>query len=178
MQFCDVFFSSSVFYKTQFHGFWRYKTVTPVIDTQGRTGTASQMFPSHLLSRHVHVPDDDAAVTAAGDELAGVRGVAQTLNFITAQKPHGKRDLSNYTHIKKWNTFSSVPSCFFEVQRWTGISLFLLVSLQFDGGPFATPDVPHDDGVVWAAGEQHPLDGIPAQRSHVTCSHSSKRVEA
>lgn len=29
----------------------------------------------------------------------------------------------------------------------------LLVSLQLDGGAFASSDVPHDDGVIGAAGE-------------------------
>lgn len=58
------------------------------------------MFLSHLLACNVHVPDDDAAVTAAGDELTGVWGVAQTLNFITVQKPHRKQDLIT-PNIKK-----------------------------------------------------------------------------
>lgn len=49
---------------------------------------------------------------------------------------------------------------------------FLLVSLQFDGRPFAAPDVPHDDGMVRAAGEQDPLNWIPAQRGHVTWSEA------
>lgn len=44
------------------------------------------------------------------------------------------------------------------------------MSLQFDGGSFAAPDVPHDDGVVRAAGEQHPLNWIPTERRHVTWS--------
>lgn len=51
---------------------------------QTRTQANPQMLLSHLLSCNVHVPYDDAAVTAAGDELTGVWGVAQTLNFITA----------------------------------------------------------------------------------------------
>lgn len=51
----------------------------------------------------------------------------------------------------------------------------LLVSLQFDGGAFAPSDVPHDDGVVWAAGEQHPLDWVPTQRRNVTWGKAQHR---
>lgn len=39
---------------------------------------------SHLLSRHVHVPDDDASVRTARDELTSVRRVEQALHFVTA----------------------------------------------------------------------------------------------
>lgn len=42
------------------------------------------------------------------------------------------------------------------------------MSLQFDGGAFAPSDVPHDDRVVRAAGEEHPLHRVPAQRRDVT----------
>lgn len=35
-----------------------------------------------------------------------------------------------------------------EIKHSTRISFCLLVSLQFDGGSLAAPDVPHDDGVV------------------------------
>lgn len=66
----------------------------------------------------------------------------------------------------------------FQVNKSTGISffLFLLVPLQFDGGPFAAPDVPHDDGVVRAAGEQNPLNWIPAERRHVTWSSTHQHM--
>lgn len=43
------------------------------------------------------------------------------------------------------------------------------MSLQFNGGAFPPSDVPHDDGVVRATGEQHPLNRVPTQRRHVTC---------
>lgn len=49
---------------------------------------------------------------------------------------------------------------------------FLLVSLQFDCGAFAPPDIPHDDRMVWAAWEQNPLDWIPTQCRHITCKES------
>lgn len=117
---------------------------------------------SHLLSGDVHVPYDNAAVTAAGDELTGVWGIAQTLDSITVRKPH-KSKTSRFTPTlgnKKAFLKSNTGRGFF----------VLLVSLQFDGGSFAAPDVPHDDGVVWAAGEQHPLSWIPAKRSHVAWS--------
>lgn len=39
---------------------------------QRRTQANWQMLLSHLLSCNVHVPYDNAAVTAAGDELTGV----------------------------------------------------------------------------------------------------------
>ena len=42
------------------------------------------------------------------------------------------------------------------------------MSLQFNGCSFSPSDVPHDDGVVRAAGEQHPLDRVPTQRRHIT----------
>lgn len=42
------------------------------------------LWRSHLLSRHVHVPDDDAAVRAARDELASVWRIAQALHFLAA----------------------------------------------------------------------------------------------
>lgn len=51
---------------------------------------------------------------------------------------------------------------------------FSLVSLQFDGGAFAPSDVPHDDRVVRAAGEEHPLHRVPAQRRDVTLGQSAK----
>lgn len=44
----------------------------------------------------------------------------------------------------------------------------LLVSLELDGRAFSPADVPHDHGVVGAAREQHPLDGVPAERRHPT----------
>lgn len=43
-----------------------------------------------------------------------------------------------------------------------------LVSLQFDGRALAPSNVPHDDGVVRAPREQHPLRRVPAQRRDVT----------
>lgn len=58
-------------------------------------------FLPHLLSRDVHVPYDDAAVTAAGDELTGVWGIAQTLDSVTVRKPGGKQTLSIYTDVSK-----------------------------------------------------------------------------
>lgn len=54
---------------------------------------------------------------------------------------------------------------------------FLLVSLQLDSGALTTSDVPHDYGVVWAAGEQHPLDRVPAQRRHITWRKEQHGVE-
>ena len=44
----------------------------------------------------------------------------------------------------------------------------LLVSLELDGCSFPPADVPHDNGVIGAAGEQHSLDGVPTESSHPT----------
>lgn len=78
-------------------------TRAPVKDAHTDNLTAlprSQMLLSHLLSCNIHVPYDDAAIAAAGDELTGVRGVAQTLNFITVikQKPR---------HIQSYHAFKT-----------------------------------------------------------------------
>lgn len=75
------------------------------------------MLPSYLLSRNIHVPYDDAAITAAGDELAGVWGIAQTLNSITAQKTQGKAgalQLHRYWEIK--NIYRKRKSFQLEIQ--------------------------------------------------------------
>lgn len=50
------------------------------------------------------------------------------------------------------------------------------MALQFDGGAFAPSDVPHDDGVVRAAGEQHPLNWVPTQRHNVTWGGTPRQM--
>lgn len=51
------------------------------------------------------------------------------------------------------------------------------MALQLDGRAFAPSNVPHDDGVVGASREQHPLRRVPAQRGDVTLTqtHGLKR---
>lgn len=44
----------------------------------------------------------------------------------------------------------------------------LPMSLELDGCSFSPTDVPHDDRVVGAPREQHPLDGVPTESSHPT----------
>lgn len=44
----------------------------------------------------------------------------------------------------------------------------VIVSLELDGCPSSPTDVPHDDRVVGAAGEQHPPARVPAESSHPT----------
>lgn len=68
-----------------------WRSNSSMLCTHTHTQTHTTLL-SHLLSCNVHVPYDDAAVTAAGDELTGVWGVAQTLNFITAWQPHRNPD--------------------------------------------------------------------------------------
>lgn len=76
--------------------------------------------------------------------------------------------MSRYIHVPDDN--SSIPAAGDELSSVWGVAQTLnlfIVSLQFDGSAFASSDVPHDDGVVWAAGEQHPLDRVPTQRRHI-----------
>lgn len=58
-------------------------------------------FP-HLLSCYVHVPDDDASIRAAGDELTSVWGVAQALDFVTVGSARTYTQILHNKLIKHW----------------------------------------------------------------------------
>lgn len=49
---------------------------------------------SHLFSCHIHVPDDDPPIWAAGDEVMSEWSIAQALNFVPEGETHKQRILS------------------------------------------------------------------------------------